>query len=182
MKSQREISKIRVILGLVIMLGVFLWRTECLPVKAAELVASGTCGENASWVLCDDTLTISGTGEMYDYQYNRDTPAPWYAYRDVIKTAIIENTITTVGDYAFFGCSALENITLSDNTKTIGDSAFQWCGELSSLELPDGLTCIKDSAFNACNSIKAITIPDSVTDIGTHVFWGGDRINKYHYS
>ena len=60
--------------------------------------ASGTCGENASWSLSGTTLTITGSGKMYDYNCkNADTLAPWYSYRNDIETIVIGEGITNIG-------------------------------------------------------------------------------------
>jgi len=78
----------------------------------AEAIYSGTCGENLVWELDDEgTLTISGTGEMDDYGYVYDDweisdyrMVPWeYMASDIVEV-VIEDGVTTIGDYAFHGC------------------------------------------------------------------------------
>lgn len=84
-------------------------------------VASGTCGDNLTWVLTDDgVLTISGTGAMADYTYKT---TPWYQLRDQVKTVIIGNGVTYIGNSAFSQCSNLTTITIGKNVASIG-SAF----------------------------------------------------------
>ena len=71
---------------------------------------------------------------------------------------------------AFYGCSNLTNITLSDNVANIGEKAFFNCDGLTSIIMPDGVTSIGDEAFFSCNSLTSITISDSVTSIGEEAF------------
>lgn len=68
---------------------------------SAEIVDSGTCGDNLTWTLDDSgTLTISGTGDMEDYTY--DFPAPWYSFRNTITDVIIGDNAESVGGLCFF--------------------------------------------------------------------------------
>ncbi len=146
-----------------------------LPVSAfADTTASGTCGANLTWTLdSDGTLTISGTGAMYDwiYDYNFKTTAPWRAYLSAITTLVVESGVTSVGRHAFEGCSNLMNVTVPDSVTSIGDYAFRNCSNLTSARIPDGVTNIGDSVFNGCSSLTSARIPDSVTSIGDYAFY-----------
>ena len=72
----------------------------------AGAIAYGTCGENLTWVLMEDgTLTISGTGNMTNY--NPDNLAPWYEYRSSITSVVINAGATSIGEAAFYLCSNL---------------------------------------------------------------------------
>ena len=117
----------------------------------------------------DGTLTISGTGAMKNYDYDSNQ-SPVYNNSDV-KKIVIEDGVTSIGDYAFRGCSSLTSITLPDSVTSIGDCAFVFCVGLSSITLPDSVTSIGDSAFKNCSSLTSITIPDSVTSIGDWTFY-----------
>ncbi|MCD8145467.1 MAG: leucine-rich repeat domain-containing protein [Oscillospiraceae bacterium] len=91
-------------------------------VSAAEEVASGTCGDNLTWVLdSDGTLTISGTGDMSNW-INYD--APWYSYRSSITSVTIGDGVTSIGSYAFWKYYGLTTITLPDSITSIGGLAF----------------------------------------------------------
>ena len=125
--------------------------------------------DNLTWKLYEDgTLTISGTGAMKDYDYDSN-PSPVYKNSDV-KKVVIEDGVTSIGDYAFRGCSSLTSITLPDSVTSIGDCAFVFCVGLSSITLPDSVTSIGDSAFKNCSSLTSITIPDRVTSIEPYAF------------
>lgn len=136
---------------------------------SAQTVASGTCGDDLTWVLDDEgTLTISGTGNMTNW--TKVASVPWYYMRKSISTVIIENGVSTIGNLAFYNCS-LNKIIISNSVTTIGIQAFNGCSSLSSITMPEKLTTIGDNAFSDCISLVNITIPASVTNIGVHAFY-----------
>ena len=146
-----------------------------LPVTAlaADIVDSGTCGaegdgSNLTWTLdSDGTLTISGSGDMYDYGF---LSAPWYGSRSRVKSAVIAEGVTSIGRYAFDGCTSLTSVTIPDSVTSIGIVAFRDCKSLTSVTIPDSVTSIGNGAFRGCTSLASVTIPDSVTSIGAWTF------------
>ncbi len=138
--------------------------------QATDEVASGTCGDNLTWVLdSEGTLTISGTGEMYDYDINGDQ-APWYPYNDSLTNAVIEDGVTGIGKEAFNNCSNLATIDIPDSVTSIGRAAFNLCKNLESVHVPYGVTSIAEFSFYACEKLTSINIPDSVISIGENAF------------
>ena len=83
----------------------------------------------------------------------------------------IPNTVTSIGYYAFSGCTSLTSITIPDTVTSIGGNAFSGCTSLTSITIPDSVTSIGDAAFWNCTNLTSITIPDSVTSIGGSAFW-----------
>ena len=81
----------------------------------ADAPTSGTCGENLTWNFDVDTgvLTISGTGEMYNYFYDSDVP--WHSYDASVKSLVLEKGMTSIGVYAFQGCCSLTDVTIPDS-------------------------------------------------------------------
>ena len=142
-----------------------------LSAYAEESATSGKCGDNVYWSydLTTNTLTISGTGAMYNYN---SSGAHWYGYRKNILTVKIETGVTTIGDYAFNGCSSLTSVTIPDSVTTIGEAAFESCDSLTSVTIPNSVTTIGVEAFFYCSSLTSVTIPDSVTTIGKRAFQG----------
>ena len=81
-----------------------------------------------------------------------------------------DDTITSIGDHAFYHCSSLASITIPDSVTSLGDYAFFYCSSLTNVTIVNGVTSIGNSAFNGCKSLASITISDSVTSIGSQVF------------
>ena len=102
------------------------------PITAHAVTDSGTCGENLTWTLSDDgVLTISGTGKMNDYDYNEF--APWLGDYNEITTIVIEDGVTSIGNYAFYGLYQLNSVSISESVAIIGESAFNDCIALTSI-------------------------------------------------
>ena len=86
------------------------------------------------------------------------------------KTTIIPNTVTSIGDYAFSGCSGLTSITMPNSVTSIGSDAFFGCTGLTSITIPNSVTSIGNYAFARCSGLTSVTIPNSVTSIGSDAF------------
>ena len=83
---------------------------------------------------------------------------------------IIPDSVTSIGDYAFYGCDSLTSVTIGDSVTSIGKYAFYDCDSLTSVTIPDSVTAIGKDAFCSCSSLTSVTIPDSVTSIGEWAF------------
>lgn len=134
---------------------------------------SGNCGisgSNVTWSYNASTcvLTISGSGQMANYDANMNTP--WDSYRDDIKTVNIGSGVTSIGDYAFGYLYALTSVSIPSTVTKIGKGAFEVSQKLSSVTIPSSVTTIGEEAFFLCNSLSTITIPNSVTTIGKSAF------------
>ena len=142
---------------------------------AADVVASGTCGaegngSNLTWTLdSEGVLTISGSGDMYNYG-SSDFSAPWDGSRSRVKSVVIADGVTSIGEYAFFYCESLTSVTIPDSVTSIGKYAFFCCTSLTSVTIPDSVTSIGRFAFSNCTSLTSVTIPGSVTSIGLYAF------------
>jgi len=132
-----------------------------------ETLTSGSCGENLTWTLVDGVLTISGTGDMAE-----DTSASdaWFANVDNIESIVIEDGITSIAGYVFYGLYNVKEIRIPESVVTIGVNAFSYCESLESIELPNSITSISMSLFAGCSALKSIEIPDGVTEIGPYAF------------
>ena len=146
---------------------------------AADIVKSGTCGaegdgSNLTWTLdSEGVLTISGSGDMHDYDF---PSAPWYDSRSRVKSAVIADGVTSIGWDAFKGCTSLTSVTIPDSVTSIGWDAFEDCTSLTSVTIPDSVTRIGEQAFDGCKSLASVTIPDSVTSIGDGAFYCCDSL------
>ena len=139
-----------------------------IKASAKTVSSSGKCGENVTYTYNSETkeLVISGNGPMTDYEYSDDSPF----YNSNIKSVVIEDGITSIGDYAFYECRNLTSITIPDSIISIGICTFYNCRSLISIIIPNSVTTIGSSAFSYCTSLASITIPDSVTSIGNSAF------------
>ncbi len=132
---------------------------------AAVPVKSGTTGE-CTWTLdSDGVLTISGNGKMKDYSFNERKP-----WGTSITKVVIENGVTSIGNWAFENCFSLTSITILDGVRYIGNCAFLCCTSLTSITIPDSVTSIGDEAFEGCTSLTSVTIGNGVTSIGYKAF------------
>jgi outer membrane protein assembly factor BamB len=82
----------------------------------------------------------------------------------------IPNSVTNIGDEAFFSCSMLTNVTIGNSITSIGKSAFSYCSMLANVTIPDSVTSIGDSAFSSCFGLTSLTIGNSVASIGDWAF------------
>ena len=174
----------------------------------APTVTGGKCGDSAKWTLdAEGTLTISGTGRMYDYEWPADrggTTPPWLAnkYRDSIRALRVEQGITYIGRCAFDSCGNLSDVTLPTSLRIIGQCAFNDCTALRSIQLPEGLTTIMEDAFNAaglvsitfpstlgelrdgafmnCEKLQSLRLPEGLTTIGNWAFYCNPNISSIY--
>ena len=152
---------------------------------------SGSCGTNVTYAYnsTTKTLTIQGSGAMEDY--NLYSSVPWYYYRTNIKTVIIEDGVTNIGNVAFYNCSGLTSVTIPNSVTSIAPGAFGNCTSLTSITIPNSVTSIETYAFEGCSgltfvelhcaqigswfsrksSIKEVIIGNEVTSIGDEAFY-----------
>ncbi len=152
------------------------WSAYANKITAMTPVASGTCGketpEDVTWRLEGEAghyrLIISGSGEMADYIYLNTRP--WHNYSENIKTIVIENGVTSIGECAFCECNGLTSISIPASVTSIGESAFLNCSNLTTVTIPASVTSIGNYAFGYCSALTSIEIPASVTTIGEEAF------------
>lgn len=159
-----------------------------------NLVAIGTFGDNIVWQLFDDgELNINGSGEMSSL--SEDGNAPWYDYRNDIRTITFDEDVTSIGTYtfkdctglteivipetitkinhgAFLNCSNLVSVTIPENMKSLPSYLFGKCTSLKNVILPEGLEELTASTFAGCTSLESIVLPSGLKHIGYSVFYG----------
>lgn len=140
----------------------FVMPAEDVEITAA-FAASGSCGEDMTWQLVDGHLTINGTGEM--------TSAPWEKaglYEQITSVEISEG-VTSIAPYAFER-ARMTSAVIPDSVVSIGRAAFEWCGSLKEVTLSKNLERIERDAFYDCSSLKKVTMFDKVTHLGEGAF------------
>ena len=145
----------------------------------ADVVDSGSCGDDITWTLTgtgsDLTLTFSGSGPMDDLW---ESNIPWASNRAKVKRVIIEDGITSVGDYVCYSLNRMTEVSLPDSLTYIGEYGFANCLALKSVRIPGNVTKIYEEAFSGCSAMTSITIPDSVTSIGDSAFSGCSSLTE----
>ena len=155
--------KKRIAYAIIAVIAVFVLMSLTVISASAEVVDSGTCGENVTWVLDDSgTITISGLGEMTDFE--NYTATPWADYRKEIKKAVIEDGVTSVGSHSFNMIRSLTSVSLPESVTAIGKYAFGNCWGLTEIALPEKLVIIGDSAF-ASSGVVSLDFPATLESV-----------------
>ena len=139
-----------------------------LLASTASAQTSGSCGDNATWSFDTEsqTLTISGTGAMADYN---SSTMPWNDIKDNIQSVVINQGITSIGKSAFYECANLNSVIIPDGVTTISGYAFRSCSNLTTVTIPASITSMGFLAFAGCKRL-VLTIPDGVTGIDKLAF------------
>ena len=127
----------------------------------------------------DGDLYNESKAFIYEHQvlFNKDKTT-LIAYRSKDTNYSIPNSVTNIGDNAFYGCQSLTNIKIPNSVTNIGDRAFASCSSLTSINIPNSVTNIGDSAFAWCKSLTNINIPNSVTNIEFCTFCRCESLNN----
>lgn len=140
-------------------------RTITWQLLPADCLGVGVCGADLQWVLNKNgTLTISGTGDMYDFDAGlvlgtSDTPfAPWETLKDSITSVVVEEGVASIGKNAFYKCFYLEEVSLPDSLTKISESAFFDCDNVPYFEIGKNVSEIGCYAFQSCDYTSAIWV------------------------
>ena len=149
----------------------------------SDVIASGSCGENATWNFYNDgRFVVSGSGKAeksdeYSSIKNDVTTVifedgiteigNWFCQNfESVVNVLVADTVDIIGARSFAMCYSLENIVLPNNMSMIGDYAFWQCSNLRSIVIPNGIISLEDSTFNSCISLKNVILPESLKNIG----------------
>ena len=127
---------------------------------AGELAVTGECGDNVYWSFDESKgeLTISGVGDMWDYDGLSDEEPSYSGHRDCVTSVIIENGVTSVGGEAISFLDKLTSVTIAETVAHIGDFAFASCYYLESITIPKGVASISENAFDECARLEKILV------------------------
>ena len=167
----RKICSIFTVLVLIV-LCLFLLPTQS---QATEIPSTGVCGENLIFTYLNDLLLIQGSGPMTNFDY--ENKAPWETPDSPIKRIIIDDGVTSIGDYAFSSCTQLEELTLPSTLTQIGKNAFTGCS-LKTLVLPDSVESVGNSAFSYCDNLTDLTLSSSLKTIGESAFYNCPKLQN----
>ena len=141
---------------------------------------SGELGESITWEYDSKTnaLNIKGSGKMTDFAST--SAVPWASVKTAAKSITIEDGLENVGDYAFYGFSALESVTLPASVTAIGKSAFAFSGKLENISLPASLTTIGNNAFEQNTALEKIYYFGNEDIFGTTSFTKCESLNTIY--
>ena len=177
----------------------FFWYESLTTINIPNSVT--TIGEFAFWgdksltsiTIPSSVVTIIGNpfsnwhGDLYneskafiyeDHVLFNKNKTTLIAYRAKETNYIIPNSVTTIGEDAFWGCESLSNINIPNSVKTIGDLAFLGCKSLTNINIPNSVKTIGNLAFRNCKSLTTINIPNSVKTIGKNAFSGCESLTN----
>ncbi|MCC2232287.1 leucine-rich repeat protein [Lachnospiraceae bacterium CLA-AA-H215] len=168
--------------------------------ESPKILASGYCGDNISWTLSvDGIMNFSGKGAMRNY--SSATVTSWYEYRDKIVSIILDDGITSIGNFAFAGLpnlvtidipegvalidgyafknsTALRQVTLPSTLKKLGESAFFGCSSLESIAIPEGIYTVWGYTFKNCTSLKTVELPSTLIKLDEAAFYGCENLEE----
>ena len=146
------------------------WRCRVLdkviiPESVTTLIGNPFHGWNGKLECLSPNFIYEG-----DVLFNKDKSEIVSFRNQKIESYIIPDSVTSIGDDAFCGCSSLSNIVIPNGVTSIGEGAFSRCSSLSNIVIPNSVISIGDWAFSCCRSLFSIVIPDSVSSIGDCTF------------
>ena len=149
---------------------------NCSGLTSITIPDSVTSIGDHAFYNCLTSITVSENNKYFSslngVLFNKDkTELVTYLIGNERTEYAIPDSVTFIGDRAFYKCSSLTSIIIPDSVTSIGDHAFYNCSSLTNITIPDSVTSIGDHAFHNCSGLTSITIPDSVTSIGDHAFY-----------
>ncbi len=151
----------------------------CRGLTSVTIPDSVTSIGNSAFIGCSGLTAIDVGANNKNYAsvngvlFNKEkTSLIRYPQGKTTTSYIILDSVTSIDEYAFFGCTSLTSITIPDVVTSVGGYAFSSCTSLTSITIPDSATSIGEYAFKNCTSLASVTIPDSVTSTGKYAFSG----------
>jgi len=166
---KKNLIKVTIILSMLLM--------TLIPLSVnAEIIDSGTCGDNLTYSLNDDgVLVINGTGPMTEWSSIADVP--WNGHRGSVQKIIFPNGITSIGNFAFQNCG-IKSVTIPDSVTIIGKYAFSSNYLLTSVSIGNSVKTIDTCAFHYCRNLASVTMGNSVEIIGDKAFYSCDKLTS----
>ena len=137
---------------------------------AAVTMLSTYFANNKNIVYFNELQYFTGLESLDVYAFN-------YCSLQSIK---LPNSLTSIGQYCFKGCTVLQSIEFPNSLKSIGSFCFSGCNNLQFIELPNGLTSIGQNCFENCKNLQSIELPNSLTSLAVECFRGCEALEEIH--
>ena len=164
---------------------------DCSGLTSVTIPSSVTSIGERAFRYCSGLTSIYYTGDVAGWcaisalndlmSYDSSSKSLYIGGVKVEGDLVIPSDVTSIGDYAFFGCSGLTSVTIPSSVTSIGDCAFEDCSGLTTITIPSSVTSIGEGAFAGCNGLTSVTIPSSVTSIGDYAFSGCSGLTSITY-
>ena len=149
-----------------------------IETEGSENLTYSNCGDYIEITDCKDTATtVIIPAEIEGLPVTSIGEGAFYECTALISLTI-PDTVTSIGRSAFYDCSGLISLKIPESVTSIGDGAFCGCSNLKSLIIPNSITNIGESTFYLCSSLESVTIPDSVTSIGDFAFYNCSNLES----
>ena len=149
---------------------------HCIGLESITIPENITNIENMAFHICTnlESINVDVNNNIYSsidgVLFNKEQDKIIFFPDNRFDSYEIPDSVTSIGDMAFYGCDNLTNIIIPDSVTSIGNGAFYDCYNLTNIIIPDSVTSIENYAFSGCANFTSITIPDSVTSIGEGAF------------
>ena len=147
---------------------------NCNKLTSIEIPSSVTNMVTNPFAYCRglEQITVDSGNTVYDSRENSNAiiNTNTNALVTGCKNTVIPNTVTSIGNYAFYGCNGLTSIEIPDSVTSIGDYAFYGCGSMNSVTIGNSVTSIGALAFYHCIALTSVTMGSAVTSIGSNAF------------
>ena len=156
----------------------------CSSLTSISIPASVTNIESWAFYNCSSltSITVASGNPVYHSAGNCIIETNSKTLIAGCKNSIISTDVTSIGAWAFEGCSSLTSIEIPDSVTSIGQGAFSGCFNLIRITIPNSVTSIGNSAFSSCWRLTSITIPDSVTSIGWSAFYNCRNLTSIKFA
>ncbi len=146
----------------------------CSRLKSVTIPASVTSIASYAFKNCTGltSVSVASGNTVYDSRNNCNAIIETETNTLIVgcKNTVIPSSVTSIGEAAFYNCSALTSIDLPAGLTSIGSNAFALCSQLASLTIPNSVTSIENDAFYACSGLMSLSLGNSVTSIGSNAF------------